>query len=306
MDPKYGEIKCENLKIKGKFCKNGAYYKCSTGKKGVHYLCGVHSKKLEREELKEMTKKEKHDLKMTRLKQMAADAAITAVNSSKPEATLVKMEGMFPFVPIRSGWINVYPNFKSSWQGVGFVCPALSPMSLGPVNHGQPGLPPSKTIENFHQFSKFFGKLENKKEFKERQIDAFKSPIPHRHKFPKDVLKKVATGNVNIPDYFVWIDKSGKEHHLTYIESRQFYCNFYERLVVEKKEYKCLQKLYNMNVKLQICGPDAYGVSIVSKNGIEEEYLNPKVPFGHERVLLTILTLEPEDYPWRKYKTFEF
>jgi hypothetical protein len=61
-----------------------------------------------------------------------------------------------------------------------------------------------------------------------------------------------------------------------------------------------------MNVKLQICGPDAYGVSIVSKNGIEEEYLNPKVPFGHERVLLTILTLEPEDYPWRKYKTFEF
>lgn len=39
---------------------------------------------------------------------------------------------------------------------------------------------------------------------------------------------------------------------------------------------------------------------------IEKEYLNDKVPFGHERVLFTMLTLNENDYPWKKYKTFNF
>ena len=74
--------------------------------------------------------------------------------------------------------------------------------------------------------------------------------------------------NRNIPDYFVWIDKQGKEHRLGYIESRQFYCNFYERLVINSPEFLHLKNLVSDGYSLQICGPDAYPMddSAVTEN----------------------------------------
>jgi hypothetical protein len=48
---------------------------------------------------------------------------------------------------LRPGWTNVYPNFYDDSKGrgaTGLVMKQLSPMSLGPVRHGQPGLPDAK------------------------------------------------------------------------------------------------------------------------------------------------------------------
>ena len=39
---------------------------------------------------------------------------------------------------------------------------------------------------------------------------------------------------------------------------------------------------------------------------IEDHYLDSSKPFGHELVLYTMLTINPENYPWRKYKTEDF
>ena len=391
--PKHGEIKCQGKyssgKNKGKVCTNGAYFMVSQEKNRLNlgggetkkiysYLCGQHSKshKEDRVELQKMSTREKKEKKEDAFSLMEADAVTfkksdvkndgkseekivgdTFTGSSK-RIVLVRMTGMFPHVPARSGWMNVYPNFKTNWQGIGLVMPELSPMSLGPVIHGQPGLPNSKNIENFHQFSKFFSKFETEEEYKVNRIKGYNDSKAHRHKFGKDAeplipqekdekkeeKKKRKRGekkdkkgkekkeskevgnknsNKNVPDYFVWIDKEGKENRLKgnsgYVESRQFYCNFYERLVIKHPQFLKLKELVAQGYHLQICGPDAKvmdnesGTEDIdntnqrSIDNINVTYLNHKCPFGHERVLYTMLIeSNPDNWPWRKHKTFCF
>lgn len=317
--PKHGEIKCQG-KTKTGVCRHGAYFKVTDSFGKVQFMCGVHSKGkgMKRTELTKMSKKEKEGKKTERVEEMI-DLAVENIQSRDPgehkwKLKLVKMGGLFPFVPLRPGWINIYPNFKRNWQGIGGNYPELSPMSLGPVVHGQPDVPDSKNIENFHQGSKFFSEKEDEESFKKNQKRMFLSREPQRHKF-KGLTK-------NIPDHFVWIDKNKKEHHLTYIESRQFYCNFYERLARKKKQYGCIQKMLSVGCYIQLCGPDAFSIDGIGEDvidmdqnelidNIEKEYLSPTVPFGHERVLFTMLIFDllkiaDDQFPWRKHKTFEF
>lgn len=103
------------------------------------------------------------------------------------------------------GYINVFANYKHANRYGGLGMPDLSPKSMGPVEHPQPGLPPSKNLENFHQFSKRFPG-ETMKEFREAQRKAFADPEPHRHK-PQALKQK---GNKNIPKYWVWTCPDGK------------------------------------------------------------------------------------------------
>jgi hypothetical protein len=295
--PKYGQITCMALYRGGKACKNGAYFEVRVDEE-VKYLCGVHSKRYaDRVPLPKPSKDEvvqrKEELfeKMCTLASEAADE--NRAKGMRGNVCLVKMNGLFPKVDRRDGWINVYPNFKSSWQGIGLVYTTLSPMSLGPVEHGQPGLPPAFNIENFHQGSKMYGD-ESKADFEKLRLTMYCDPKPHRHK-----LNKEGKPYPNAPMYFVWIDRDGKEHHLSYVESRQFYCNFYDRLTENSGELAYLRQLLDQGYNLQICGPDAY-----SMDDVEKAYLNPNQPFGHERVLTVLLT--EAEKPWLKYKTFEF
>ncbi len=121
-------------------------------------------------------------------------------------------------------------------------------------------------------------------------------PVPHRHKYVGTETNK------NIPKFFVWRDKEGKEHRLTYVESRQFYCNFYERLAPLQDDFKKLVQMLDNGTNLQIIGYDAFPLT----GTLEEAYLDPSKPFGHELCLYALLTAKPEEYPWRKYKTFDF
>ncbi|ELR15981.1 uncharacterized protein ACA1_221470 [Acanthamoeba castellanii str. Neff] len=133
------------------------------------------------------------------------------------------------------GFRHVYPNFRHQNKANGFSCAQLSPMSLRPVDHGQPGLPPALNIENFHQDSKVFpeelytegnpGQL-----YVANRLRFYADPVPHRHKYHG------TTGiTINIPAYF--------ERRLSYVDSRQFYCNFYERLASQKSDFKRLVEL---------------------------------------------------------------
>jgi hypothetical protein len=210
------------------------------------------------------------------------------------------------------GFRRVYPNFKHQNRPDGFGCMRLSPMSLGPVEHGQPGLPPALNIENFHQGTKVFREeldaegnpsdlyRANRKRF-------YEDPVPHRHKYHG------TTGlTKNIPEFFLWIDRDGSEHRLTYVQSRQFYCNFYERLASQEPDFRRLVELVEDGTNLQLCGYDAKPVEREAgeslADAIERAYLDASTPFGHERVLYAMLLLRdsPEQYPWRKHKTFEF
>lgn len=286
--PYSGEADCEGVfasgKRKGTKCDRTGYY-YDDGQ----VRCGVHSDKETRLKLRkkpiDAAEKKEH------LEEIEAARAQNQKEGLCGDLKLYRMGMMKPVISC-AGYINVFPNYRHANRTDGLGLATLSPMRLGPVEHGQPGLPAAETIEGFHQYSKWFA-VESREQFEESRLQGYATKEPERRKFP------------GVPLYFVWLDQEGKEHHLDYVTSRQFYCNFYERLVLKEKEFAFLKELHESGDNLQICGYDGYAMG-ATPEGIEAAYLNEKEPFGHERVLLTMLLLEEGDYPWRKYKTFDF
>ena len=296
MEVFYGESICQGKKLDTKSCTNKAYFIQKN-----EYLCGVHSSKFTRTKLLKNpnrfeNKKRLIDTHLKKVKEMMSRNNAMKIRGS------VRMEKlrMMKHTTCTDGYLNVFPNFKHQNRKDGFGCKSLSPMSLGPVVHNQPGIPIAQTIEGFHQFSKCFSS----------EIDIFQNPLPIFFEEQKKAFvshlppvrhKPTATGN--IPIFFVWVDKNKVLHKLTYIESRQFYCNFYERLASQTDDFKTLQNLLANGCNLQIMGYDAFDMGSKS---MEEHYLDSSKPFGHEAVLYTMLNNDEKDFPWRKYKTFEF
>ncbi|AHC55135.1 hypothetical protein D1R32_gp418 [Tunisvirus fontaine2] len=296
--PMHGEILCQK-----EGCQNRAYWELSDA-----FLCGVHARNKElRVALEKTPEKEKKRLfaqKIADNKRTAKEAA--RANNGRGSLDLFRMR-MMKEVPLRDGWLNVYPNFRHQNRQDGIGCKSLSPMSLGPVEHACPSLPPAQNIENFFQGSKVFSQEVDENGnptelFYENRERLFADPVPKRHKYHGK------NKNKNIPLYFLWTDSNGKEHRLDYIKSRQTYCNFFERLASETKDYRRLCRLQDRGYNLVFCGYDAHGISEATSEAIEKAYIDPSVPFGHERVLFAMLALRdtPEEYPWRKHKTLEF
>lgn len=227
-----------------------------------------------------------------------------SVVAKQPGQNALTLQRMFMIrtPTLRPGAVMIFPNNRHGQHPfAAFDCSGLSPMRLGPVEHGQPGLPPAVNIENFHQGSKVYQEEVDKDGnptdlyYKNRR-DFYLDPIPHRHKYMGDST----TGNKNIPLYFLWVSKDGKENRLTYVESRQFYCTFYERLVTVQPAFLRLKQMWISGYDIEICGYDGHPMP---ENDVEAAYLDSTKPFGHERVLAAILL---EKCPWHKYKTFEF
>ena len=316
--PYYGETYCTALYKsgvnKGKRCKNKAYYYIydSLDKKDNKYVCGVHSKKNNREDLiKNPNAKEELAKKLKDRKELVQKTALHNKSLGIKGGIICSKFRMMKESPHVDGYMKVFPNFKHGNRKDGFGCKTLSPKFLGPINHGQLGLPVSLNLENFFQGAKCFASELDKKgepsqDFYDSQIAMFKDPIPHRH---KDVAKTIK-GNKNICKFWVWKTKSGEEKHFTYFECRQFYCTFYERLAKEEDEFNKLLKYKEDGYNLQIIGYDGYDIREVKGETISEKlyncYLDTSRPFGHELCLLSLLVLEEGEYPWRKFKTEEF
>lgn len=224
-------------------------------------------------------------------------------SDGKGDVILTKMR-MMKGVELKKGYMNVFPNYLHGKRKDGLGLPELSPKDMGPIEHGQPGLPVALNLENFHQGNKVFkpevsgGKFPNfniLKRFFDTQKKMYMDPIPHRH-------KEEAKGK-NVPLCSIWVDKKKKIHQISYFESRQFYCNFYERIALKSEGFKKLKELLKDGYNLNICGYDAYEITV---DDVEKAYLDISKPFGHELVLFTLLMCKKNQYPWRKYKTFDF
>lgn len=132
---------------------------------------------------------------------------------------------------------------------------------------------------------------------------AFADKTGHRHKFKRAFLKQKAkeTGNdnINIPAFSLHAMPSGEERRYDYIGSRWFYCTWYEKLATQTAEFKQLVALMDDGYNLCICGYDGYAPTTT----LMEHYLDTSRPFGHEMVLLCLLTIkESKDYPWNVYR----
>ena len=286
----YGRIRCQGTTKKG-LCQNKAYYLASD-----KYLCGVHSRYLERITL---PKGPKIDQKEQFAKELEVIESVRLLNIShgkKGDIMLTKMRMMKASEHI-PGYLNVYPNYKDGKRKDGLGLPSLSPKSIGIVYHNQPNLPPAKNLENLHQFNKVYkcdvdSKGDPNENFYTMRLKGYSDDIPHRHKYDKSFG--------NEPLYSIWVDNKGKEIRLTYVESRQIYCHYYEKYVKSSEQFIYLKQLYNTGTNLNIVGYDANLI-----NNIFDDYLDDSKPYGHEYVLYAMLTLEPDKYPWKHYKTLD-
>lgn len=293
----YGENICVAVKGNGDKCLNGAYYELD-GK----LLCGVHAKNKEKRVKLPHNPNEKQikENEKTDHNKGCDETALVNKNAGKKGmVTLYKMR-MMKNPGFEKGVVNVFPNFKHLNRSDGLGLPSLSPKSIGPVHHNQPGLPVALNLENFHQGNKVFPSEvdengEIKSEFFKTQKEMYEDAVPHRH-------KEAASGK-NVPLYSLWKDKDGGVHKISYFVSRQFYCVYYERATLENPDFIRLKNMIDDGYNLRICGYDAYEVR---NKAIEECYLDISRPFGHELVLYTMLTEMEENWPWKKYKTFDF
>ena len=204
--------------------------------------------------------------------------------------------------------INVTSGNNGKWR-------YLSPMLLGPFNVIEPlakfpaqnlytedGVHPGfvkisdthqramcTNIENYWQFSKIMNiDIDTnhliKSSFFERRAKGFNDVKPHRRAIPK------AKGHA-IAAYF----NSGVYN---YLDSRFFYCDMYEKIVLMHPLYKELEKMLGDGISLHIIGYDGRDIPI-NKDSLNKEYRNPDFPFGHELVLCCLLS---KIYPWKQNK----
>lgn len=284
----YGESICQKkVKSNGQPCKNLAYYI-----QDDIISCGVHSKKNSRVKLSINPNKSENDRKAKeQIEKDIKDAKMrNKVSGVKGDIKVSKMKMMKSPESIK-GYLNVFPNYLHANRKDGYGCATLSPKSIGPIRSHM--LPNAHNLENFHQFSKFYefevnadGKI--KQDALDTRIKGFNDKVPHRHKF--DGVKDKAL-------FSMYYDKNGNEHRYTYVQSRYFYCYWYEKLVPLLDEYKFLVNEIRDGLNINICGYDGYQPTM----SLYEHYLDDSRPFGHELVLYTMLTTKEEEYPWRIY-----
>ncbi len=305
----YAEIFCQGTyksgKKKGESCGNKAYFDVD----GT-YLCGVHARGQGIQLPKNPHKKEKKQQELldhNDLCEKMADENLA--NNQRGNIEVAKL-GMRKAVPHLDGYVKIFPNFKHGGRKDGIGLPSLSPMSLGPIEHGYPGIPFACNLENFHQGAKVFpGEVDVDNKL---TLDAlamrrkmYEDTTPYRHKFdvPYYTGNKPEGKNPNIPLFAIHYTKEGEEVRYNYLESRYFYCHWYEKLVKREPDFAFLNKLLDEGFNLLIIGYDGYEVndgSIVEV--LWNHYNDTSRPFGHELVLYTLLVLDnPDDYPWNRY-----
>lgn len=298
----YGEEDCSaTVAGTGKPCTNKATM--------TPQLCKMHARKVKgsTELSRNPNKKANDESKIAENERLVLQMQAQTKNLNKKGnviATKMRMRRAVPDVP---GFRKVFPNNRHGGRADGFGCPSLSPMRMGPVYHGQPGLPPAKNLENLHQSNKVFPSqtyMFNREQplphWFETRVALYNDPEPHRHVEAALGLQGQAK---NVPLYSVWRNSDGVDEHYTYLQSRQFYCHFYEQFATESHEFLQLKQWIKDGVSLQIVGYDAREVD----RPLIEMYRDTSAPFGHELVLYTLLTVDDaNEYPWNIDASFDF
>ncbi len=319
--PHIGEVKCLH-------CGNRASYYHT--RYPTKFCCGVHLRPCaERRTLPEWTEAEQCERALVHIHSTIARAQLASTTQAWERITLHKMR-MMHGVEREAGILNVLPNFRSrsTWHDLhtfllkrgdapapgdcDFRCSELSPKWIGPIVHGQPGLPPARNLENFHQGSKCFAD-ETDEDFAKRRIEMYNDPEPHRHKWEKYPSLTPPKKTRESIRYFEWITPAGEKTKLSYIQSRQLYCNFYERMVGATPAFAALVAIARAGFSMRICGFDADPIppSASLTESLARAYEDESAPFGHERVLYSMIlaamgAIEHEALPWITHKTLAF
>lgn len=296
---------------KGQQCTSGGYYLV-----GGDVFCGLHSDKKTRIELPVNPNKNAIKAQDNKSREDAVIAACAVNIKAKVRGDLICSKlGMRKEVPHVDGYQSVFPNRKHGNRADGIGYPSLSPMVMGPIKHGQPGLPDALNLENFWQSGKAFQSELDKNgkpgpEFYKTRREMYLDPEPQRHKAVKKLVPTLPSGEKNNVAFFVWTKKDGSEVYLNYIESRQVYCHFYTLHALKNKDFQELKGGLDAGLNINIIGYDGFDFRKAKGTTLKEKfeacYLDGSKPFGHELVLCALLLLKPDEWPWVKHTTLQF
>lgn len=218
-----------------------------------------------------------------------------------------KIAGLFGVPEQREGYVTVLPNYKHANSQRGRGLARLSPKSLGPVLHGQPGQLPATCIENIWQGSKEFAFELNDDgtptaEGAAKRAEMYADPVPRRHKYDAATLRAKsglrARDPVPRPRWTRYVRDDGTNACFDYVQSRYLYCHWMETLAKREQQWTTLEQLVADGYNVNISGYDGY----TSDAPLDEQYVDTARPFGHEKVLEAMLSIaEPADYPWNRY-----
>jgi len=285
---------------KGTPCDKVAYYSLDGG-----YFCGVHCKDSNRVELSVNPRKNEINVAANESRQEDVVKFMTRNMEAAKKGQIVctKLYGR-KNPEHKIGFMSVFPNNKHGERTDGLGMASLSPMRMGPVVHFAPDVGPATSLENFWQGSKQYvcESLPNgdpSEEYFETRNAMFNDSKPQRHKKVRDFSSGVK--------HSVWFDETGKRHFLSYIESRQVYCEIYEHFALQTEDFETLKEAHESGMNLNIIGYDAHDVKRYAgktlRDQFEAAYLDPSAPFGHEMCLQALLLLDYDSRPWRKYHT---
>lgn len=321
--PYHGEATCIGSTAKRTACTKKAYYWQNN-----KALCGRHSDAKSRSALPKRSRADQaaiDDAEKQRRDSTVEQARLANVAAGRPGAVTLQRMLMMRNPTKHDDRVLVFPNYKHQNRKDGFGCKSLSPKSLGPVVHNQgAGLPPAKNLENFWQGSKLFEQEaedveegdEDPTQSSPHTLAAGKRPSrlyydnraqfydddePHRHKY-----KSTDGPNPNKPLCWIWTHADGTEQRFSYVEARQFYCTYYERMASTQDDFAALRAMIASGTNVEIVGYDARPLDYADANAVEAAYLDDTKPFGHELVLYTMLTKQQHEYPWRAHKTLDF
>ena len=200
---------------------------------------------------------------------------------------------------------------------------ALSPAFLGPVEHGQPGLPVALNLQNFIVGSQMFACevagddiVGDRFLLFRRQRDAlYRSAAGgQRYRYGDTTERHVSElrsqrraaaipGVLDTtPMCFVFLNRAdgggggGTEMRLDVLQTRAVVCSFYEHLARRTADYAQLVALHKEQRKsLLIVGEGARLINFpVTRADLERYFNDVGAPFGTEMTLLTMLRLEDE------------
>lgn len=256
-------------------------------------LCGVHSRGKDRVQLTKPTKGERNAFNAARDERIFAQANARAKENRKAgRKGTVKIYHMRMMKRIEYplGYMPVFPNRRHGDRTDGMGCPSLSPFNIGPIPlHGSPS--ECVSLEAFQQWSKCF-KHEVEMDgtiprFYVERDRVFSTPgEAQRHKASMEDFA-----------FFVHVGADGMERRYSYLESRVFYCTYYDIMARKLDEYRKLERMLTRGYDLLICGYDAKH-SEEELEDLDRCYSAMIIPFGHELVLYTMLT--GKDKPWEK------
>ena len=107
-------------------------------------------------------------------------------------------------------------------------------------------------------------------------------------------------GNPNVPLYAYHRPAVGPARRFTYVQSRAFYCCWYEHLAYHCAAFHRLVAWREQaGVSLVLRGYDGHPLSA----DLYADYVDGSKPFGHERVLACMILLHATrgELPWRRY-----